>query len=169
LIEFIPHGGGSQPPRSCRSSRSEAGVKAAKRRVFEGSLDAQAERRLSGVREPRGDAAAPGIEPALPRGLLAVSFTIESPAAPDKLQDVVLQALRVGENGKGTEVDWLTVRPQQILNMSGGKTETVVINVRPTLPTPRGEYNEVFALPGLATDWRVVMVSVDRTGYGQRA
>ena len=72
LIELIPHGGGSQPPRSCRSSRSEVGVKAAKRRVFEGSLDAQAERRLSGVREPRGDAAAPGIEPAFPRLLLAL-------------------------------------------------------------------------------------------------
>ena len=35
------------------SSRSEAGVKAAKRRVFEGSLDAQAERRLSAMQPAR--------------------------------------------------------------------------------------------------------------------
>lgn len=47
-------------------SSSSAGVKAAKRRVFEGRLDALAERRPSGTRDLRGDVAAPGTEPAFP-------------------------------------------------------------------------------------------------------
>jgi hypothetical protein len=85
------------------------------------------------------------------------SFTIESLAAPDKVHEVILQAQRVGEDGKGKEVDWLVVRPQQTLSMSSGKTETVSITARPTPTTPRGEHsiklvvaeksqpNEVFA------------------------
>jgi hypothetical protein len=40
LLELISHKRRLQAAHSCRSSRSEAGVTAAKRRVFEGSLDA---------------------------------------------------------------------------------------------------------------------------------
>lgn len=66
------------------------------------------------------------------------SFTVTSLAAPDKSQDLILQALLVGPDGK-KEVDWLSPGPQRTLTMVGGKTETVTITVRPTTKSPLGE------------------------------
>jgi hypothetical protein len=66
------------------------------------------------------------------------SFTVESMAAPDKVHEIMLQALLMSD-GKGTEVDWLVAGPQRTLSMSGGKTETVTITARPTPTSPRGE------------------------------
>ncbi len=68
-----------------------------------------------------------------------LSFTVESLAAPDKVHAIMLQALLAGEGGKGKEVDWLVAGPQRTLSMSGGKTETVTITVKPTATSPRGE------------------------------
>ncbi|HWU86815.1 MAG TPA: hypothetical protein VN253_06055 [Kofleriaceae bacterium] len=70
-----------------------------------------------------------------------LSFTVESLAAPDKIHQIMLQALLVGEEGKGKEVDWLVAGPQRTLSMSGGKTETVTITAKPTAGTPRGEHS----------------------------
>ena len=67
------------------------------------------------------------------------SFTVESLAAPDKSHDLILQALLVGQDGKGKEVEWLVAGPQQTLHMTGGKTETVTIIARPNPAGPRGE------------------------------
>lgn len=69
-----------------------------------------------------------------------LSFTIESLAAPGRVHEIMLQALRVGADGKGTEVDWLIAGPRRTLLMSGGKTETVTITARPTPASPRGEH-----------------------------
>lgn len=67
------------------------------------------------------------------------SFTIESLAAPGRFHELILQALLIGADGKGEEVDWLIVGPDRTLTMSGGKTETVTITARPTSTSPRGE------------------------------
>ncbi len=67
------------------------------------------------------------------------SFTIESLAAPGRFHELMLQALLIGADGKGEEVDWLIVGPERTLTMSGGKTETVTITARPTSASPRGE------------------------------
>ena len=70
------------------------------------------------------------------------SFTVESLAAPDKVHEVMLQALLVGdgEGGKGKEADWLAAGPRRTFSISGGKTETVAITVKPTAGTPRGQH-----------------------------
>jgi hypothetical protein len=67
------------------------------------------------------------------------SFTVTSQAAPDKVREVTLQALLVGEDGKGKEVDWLVVGPQRTLSLAGGKTETITITARPTTASPPGK------------------------------
>jgi Tachylectin len=67
------------------------------------------------------------------------SFTVTSLSAPDKVHELILQALLIGSDGTGKEVDWLVAGPSRILSMSGGKTETVVITARPTTTSPRGE------------------------------
>lgn len=69
-----------------------------------------------------------------------LSFTVESLAAPDKVHELIAQALLVGEEGKGKEVDWLATGPRPTLSMSGGKTETVTITAKPKPTTPRGEH-----------------------------
>lgn len=69
-----------------------------------------------------------------------LSFTIENLAAPGQVREIVLQALLIGEDGKGKEVDWLVVGPERILRMSGGQTETATITARPTAGTPRGKH-----------------------------
>lgn len=66
------------------------------------------------------------------------SFTVTSLAAPDKSQDLILQALLVGPEGK-KEVDWLAPGPQRTLTMVGGETETVTITVRPNSKSPLGD------------------------------
>ena len=68
------------------------------------------------------------------------SFTVESLAAPDKGHELIVQALLVGEDGKGKEVDWLAAGPQRALSMSGGQTATVTITARPKPASPRGEH-----------------------------
>jgi hypothetical protein len=70
------------------------------------------------------------------------SFTVESLAAPDKVHDVMLQALLVGdgEDRKGKEADWLAAGPRRSFAIPGGKTETVAITVKPTASTPRGQH-----------------------------
>lgn len=68
------------------------------------------------------------------------SFTVTSLAAPDKTHEVMLQALLVGDDGKGKEADWLVAGPQRTFTMTGGKTETVAITARPTATTPRREH-----------------------------
>jgi F5/8 type C domain len=68
------------------------------------------------------------------------SFTVTNQAAPDVSHDVVLVALLVGADGKGSEAGWLTVEPREIRGMSGGKTETVRIVARPTASTRRSEH-----------------------------
>ncbi|HWO22622.1 MAG TPA: hypothetical protein VNO30_27875 [Kofleriaceae bacterium] len=69
-----------------------------------------------------------------------LSFTVESLAAPDKVHEVLLQALLVGDGGKEQDADWLVAKPQGALRMSGGKTETVAITASPTAASPRGEH-----------------------------
>jgi hypothetical protein len=69
-------------------------------------------------------------------GLL--SFTVNCLSAPDKVHDVMLQALLLGADGQGKEVDWLIAGPQRALSMPGGKTETVTITARPTDKSPPG-------------------------------
>jgi hypothetical protein len=68
------------------------------------------------------------------------SFTVESLAAPGRVHEIILQALRVGPDGKGEEVDWLVVGPHRTQIVSGGKTETVTITARPDAGTPRGPH-----------------------------
>jgi hypothetical protein len=67
------------------------------------------------------------------------SFTLTSLEAPDKSQDVILQPLLVGLDGKKKEVDWLVPGPGRTLTIAGGKTETVTITVKPVASTPVGE------------------------------
>jgi hypothetical protein len=74
------------------------------------------------------------------------SFTVNNLAAPDKSEDVILQALWIGPDGKGKEVDWLVVGPQRTLTITGGKTETVTITARPTPTTPVGEHGIQLAI-----------------------
>lgn len=68
------------------------------------------------------------------------SFTVTSLEAPDQSQEVILQALLIGPDEKGKEVDWLVPGPQRALTVAGGKTETVTIAVRTTPTTPLGEH-----------------------------
>jgi hypothetical protein len=68
------------------------------------------------------------------------SFTVTSLAAPDRSQDLILQALLVGADGKSSEVDWLEVGSPRTLTLSGGETATVTILVKPRSTTPRGEH-----------------------------
>lgn len=74
------------------------------------------------------------------------SFTVTSLAAPDRSEDVILQALVTGPDGKAKEVDWLVPGPQPTLTIVGGKTETVTITARPTPTTPRGEHSIKLAI-----------------------
>jgi PKD repeat protein len=69
-----------------------------------------------------------------------LSFTVECLAAPDKVLEIMAQALLVGEDGKGKEAEWLTTGPRPTLSMSGGETETVTITAKPKLTSPRGEH-----------------------------
>lgn len=69
-----------------------------------------------------------------------LSFTVENLAAPDQLREIVLQALLIGDDGKGREVAWLAAGPERTLRMSGGQTETLAITVRPTAESPRGRH-----------------------------
>jgi hypothetical protein len=74
------------------------------------------------------------------------SFTVTSLAAPDMSEDVILQALVTGPDGKAKEVDWLVPGPQRTLTILGGKTQTVTITARPTPTTPRGEHSIKLAI-----------------------
>jgi hypothetical protein len=69
-----------------------------------------------------------------------VSFTITSLAAPDNAHAVTFQALLVGQDGKGEEVDWLIVGPARSMTLPGGKTETVTVTAKPTAATPPGRH-----------------------------
>jgi hypothetical protein len=68
------------------------------------------------------------------------SFTVSSLVGPDTTQEVVLQALLLGTDRKGTEVPWLVVGPQRTVNLTGGETVTVTITARPTSAVPVGEH-----------------------------
>ena len=68
------------------------------------------------------------------------SFTVESLTAPDKVLEIMTQALLLGEDGKGKEADWLSAGPKPTLSMSGGEIETVTITAKPKLTSPRGEH-----------------------------
>jgi hypothetical protein len=66
------------------------------------------------------------------------SFTVTSLAAPDKTEDVVLQATVVGEDGgKGKQVDWVKATPERA-SLTGGKTLTATIHAKPDVRTPKG-------------------------------
>jgi hypothetical protein len=69
-----------------------------------------------------------------------LSFTNENLAAPDQICQVVLQALLVGDDGKGKEVDWLVAGPERTLRMRGGQTETATLTAHPTAGSPRGTH-----------------------------
>jgi hypothetical protein len=64
-------------------------------------------------------------------------FAVSSLAAPDRIHQVVFEALLVGSDGEGRKVDWLIAGPQG-LSISGGKTETVTVTARPTPLSPGG-------------------------------
>jgi hypothetical protein len=67
------------------------------------------------------------------------SFTVISLAAPDKLLDLQLQAQRVDDAGNVKETDWLIAEPAS-LKITGGKTETAAISLRPRSTTPLGNH-----------------------------
>lgn len=67
------------------------------------------------------------------------SFTVTSLSAPDRSAKVLFEALLIGPDGKGKEVDWLVVGPPRTMTMIGGETETVTITAKPTSSSPRGE------------------------------
>jgi hypothetical protein len=66
------------------------------------------------------------------------SFTVTCLAAPDKSEEVQLQALLFGADNKASEASWLVAEPRAF-TMVGGKTETVTITARPTTKSPPGE------------------------------
>src|ERR1019366_2259248 len=71
-------------------------------------------------------------------GEATFSFTVTSLAAPDKVEDVVLEARVLGEPGtKGKKVDWIKPSPAKI-SLAGGKTFNVTIQVRPDAKTSKG-------------------------------
>src|SRR5215467_14445731 len=67
------------------------------------------------------------------------SFTVTSLEGPDRVQEVLLQALLIGPDDKAKEADWLKAAPAT-LSVTGGKTETITITARPTATTPKGEH-----------------------------
>lgn len=73
------------------------------------------------------------------------SFTVTSLAAPDIDQEVIAQALVIAPEGR-KKVDWVVAQPQRALILTGGETETVTINVRPTAKSPPGEHSITLAL-----------------------
>lgn len=68
------------------------------------------------------------------------SFTVNSLLGPDTSQEVVLQALLIGADRKGTEVPWLVTGPQRTVSLTGGETISVTITARPTRTTPTGDH-----------------------------
>jgi ribosomal protein L7/L12 len=68
------------------------------------------------------------------------SFTVTSLAAPDRSQELVVEAMVIGPDGKGQEVDWLVVGPSRTLMLTGGATITMTITARPRTTTPHGEH-----------------------------